>query len=164
MEVWLQFVSTMALVGGVVFAGVEWRTTRLEHRKQQQVALLRSFDTAMFAQSMRRVLDLAEGTSKEQIDADPELADHVWYWLGAMESLGELVHDRAVDLRVVDKTISGPIQVSWRKLRRYVDDDHRAYHAEAMFEWCQWLADQIARLERDERRVPAHIREAAWRP
>ncbi len=118
----------------------------------------------MFASSMRRVIDLADDTSKEQIDADPELADHVWYWLGAIESLGELVHDRAVDLRTVERTISGPIQVSWRKLRRYVEDDRRAYQAEAMFEWCQWLADQIARLEREEVRVPAHIGEVAWRP
>ncbi len=164
MDVWLQFVSTMALVGGVVFAGVEWRTARLERRKQQQIELLRSFDTAMFARSMRRVLDLADDTSKERIDTDPELADDVFYWLGAMESLGQLVHDRAVDLRTVERTIAGPIQVSWRKLHRYVDDDRRVYHAEAMFEWCQWLVDQIARLERDEGRVPAHIGEAAWRP
>jgi hypothetical protein len=161
---WLELISTLALVGGVVFAGVEWRSTRLERRKQQQVMLLRSFDSPTYTRAMRVVMELPDDMSKEQIDGDPELADLVWFWLGVLEALGELVHDRELPLQAVDDTISGPILVGWTKLRRYAADSRQAYGRETWNEWGQWLSEQLTRLEHDEGRTPAHIREADWRP
>jgi hypothetical protein len=161
---WLELISTSALVGGVIFAGVEWRSSRLERRKQQQVMLLRSFDSPTFTRAMRVVLALPDDATKEQIDADPELADLVWFWLGVTESLGELVHDREIPLQVVDDTISGPILMGWSKLSRYAAETRQTHGRDTWNEWGQWLAEQIGRLEHEQGRTPAYIREADWRP
>jgi len=160
----LQLISTLALVGGVTFAGVQWRSSRLERKKQQQVMLLRSFDSPTFTRAMRVVMELPDSTSKEAIDGDPNLADLVWFWLGVTESLGELVHERELPVQVVDDTISGPILVGWRKLHRYVEESRTTFGRATWNEWAQWLAELLDRYERTAGRTPAHVREAAWRP
>jgi hypothetical protein len=33
-----------------------------------------------------------------------------------------------------------------------------------MWEWYQWLAEQLAKLEGDQGRIPAYQREADWKP
>jgi hypothetical protein len=37
----------------------------------------------------------------------------LWYWLGAMESVGLLTFSREIDIRLVDVTFGGPVIVSW---------------------------------------------------
>jgi len=92
----------MAIVGAPVFAGVEWRTSRNERRRQQEIMLLRSFDSPSFTRAIRVVMDLSDGCSKSEIDASGETADLVWYWLGVMEQIGTLVRHGELALSRVD--------------------------------------------------------------
>ena len=162
----VDLLSTISLIGGLVFAGVQLREARRESRRQGQVQVLRGFESLDFLRAMRLILALPDDTPYEGFEErlGPGNVDLVWFWLGAMESIGILVHDRFVDLHDVDETYGGPVVLSFRKLRAYVTGVRQATGRESMHEWFEWLADQTARLEQERGREPAHVRERDWRP
>ena len=157
----LQMISTIAIVGGVVFAGMQWRGARRQRTREAEVLLLHSFQSPDFMRAMRQVLALPEGLSKKEIDAQVD-QDLLWYWFGAMESIGLLVHHRAIPLRLVDDTFGGPALISWNRLARYAHETRASLKRESMHEWFQWLAEHLTELERPGR-VAAHIRESDWK-
>jgi hypothetical protein len=158
---WLQLVSTLALSAAVIFAAVEWRATRRDRARQRQIMLLRSFDSPEFTKAMRTVMDLPNGRSKREIDGQPETADLVWFWLGVMEQIGFFVRSGELDLRLVDQTFSGPVQVTGAKLARYVADGRREYGSETMYEYGTWLAERLAEYRRERGRAPAYQEETS---
>ena len=161
----LQLISTTAIVGAVVFAGMQWRASRLQRAHTSEVLLLRSFDAPEFTQAMRLILALPDGLSKQEVESRFRNQDHLlWYWIGAMESIGILVHHREIDLRVVDDSFGGPTLLTWRKLHRYVDEVRADLKRDTMMEWYQWLAEHLEELERTEGRVAAYVRERDWKP
>jgi hypothetical protein len=161
----VNFVTTVALIGGLFFAAFEWRAQRAERRREAQMLLVRSFDSPEYTRALRRVMELPPDLTGAQIREalGPDDADLVWFYLGAMESMGILVHARQLDLRLVDQLHSQPILTGWDRLRHYVADVRAATGRETMHEWFQWLAERIAALEHEEGRVPAHIGEKDWR-
>lgn len=65
---------------------------------------------------------------------------------------------------VVADYYSGPIRVSWRKLRGHVQGERALVQRDTVDEWFQWRAE---RLEEDESKtlpVPAHIEHRDWTP
>jgi hypothetical protein len=51
----------------------------------------------------------------------------------------------------MDDLFSGAIEISWRKLHVFVEEDRRATERDTVWEWFQWLAERM--LER-EKKVP----------
>jgi hypothetical protein len=162
----VNIITAVALVSGLFFAAFEWRSSRLERRRQAQVLLLRSFDSPEFTKAMRRILALPEGQTRTQVEAalGPEGLDILWYWLGAMESIGIFVFTREIDIHMVDRSFGGPVIVTWRNLRGYADSIRAEVGRDSMHEWYQWLAERLMELERGEGRTAAHVREKDWRP
>lgn len=161
----LNLISTAAIVGGLIFAGVELRASRRQRRHEAQVLLLHSFEGPDFTRSMKAIMSLPDGLSRAEVEARPgELDQKVWYWLGMMESIGMLVFGRDIDLRLVANTIGGPILISRHKLSRYMADVRADLQRDSFDEWFEWLADRVAALEDAEGRTPAQIREAGWKP
>lgn len=162
----VDLVSTVGLIGGLVFAGMEWRASRREGRRESQMTILRSFESPEFVKAMRLIMDLPDGLSRDELEArlDGAGIDLVWYWFGVMETLGVLAFERQVDIRDVDQVYGGPIIVTWRLLRPYVEDTRARTGRDSMHEWFQWLAEHVEQLEHDEGRSAAHIRERDWRP
>jgi len=81
-----------------------------------------------------------------------------------MESIGILVFNREIDIRLVDKSFGGPVLVIWRKLSHYVEAVRAEVGRDSMHEWYQWLVERIEALECEEGRTPAHLLHADWRP
>lgn len=161
----LNLISTAAIVGGLIFAGLELRASRSQRRHEAQVLLLHSFEGPDFTRSMKAIMSLPDGLSRAEVEARPgDLDQKVWYWLGMMESIGMLVFGRDIDLPLVANTIGGPILISRHKLSHYIADVRADLQRDSFDEWFEWLADRVAALEDAEGRVPAHIREADWKP
>jgi hypothetical protein len=141
---------------------MQWRASRRQRAREAEVLILRSFESPDFTRAMHRILALPNGLSKKEVDAQMD-RDLLWYWFGAMESVGLLVHHRAIDLGLVDEAFGGPIILSWSKLGPYARESRKAVKRESMHEWFQWLAERLAELERPGR-IAAQIRERDWKP
>jgi len=161
----LQSISTLAIVGGLLFAGFQWRSAREAAARDAQLLLFRSFDTPLFTTAMRTITSLPDGLSAAEIEAlGDDRLELIWFWGGQIEGLGLLVHARAIPIALVDNFYGGPILITWRRLHRFAIDVRRQLGRDTMFEWFQWLAEQLEHLEREQGRAPAFEREADWKP
>lgn len=163
LSVALSLITTVAVVSGVLFAGVQVRHARLQRAREAELLLARSFQTPEFMQAMFTAMHLPDGISREDLDAlGAAVGAHVNLWQGSMESLGILVHHRELSMGLVEDFFSGPIVISWRKLRRSTEETRQAFGRDTMSEWFQWLAERIEEREAGRAPAPANIEFADW--
>jgi hypothetical protein len=160
----LSLISTLAIVGGVVFAAFQVREARRQREREAQLVLVRSFQTPEFTQAMQLILGLPDGLTKAQVDAlVGDKVDLVFYWIATFGSLGILVYHHEISLELIAEFFSGPITVGWRKLHAYVVEVRRETQRETIGEWWEWLAGRLAAREATEPRVPAYRAHPDWR-
>lgn len=146
MEVVLQAIEAAAVVTGVGFAIVQVRQYRRDRRRTAAIELLHSFQTPAFAEALNIVYNLPDGLSREELEARLQGRFHILYSLmTTWESLGILVHMGEIELGLVDDFFSGPILISWRKLKGHVEGERSATGRATIEEWFQWLAAAGAR-------------------
>ena len=74
-----------------------------------------------------------------------------------------LVFRREVTLDLVDDFFSGPILLSWQKLKVYSEEWRRTLSRETGNEWFHWLAEKMMEREKFSPPVPAYIAHRTWR-
>jgi len=158
-------INALAVTAGVIFAAVQIRDYRRQRHRDSMSALVRSFQTPSFAHSLRRVSFLPDNVGREQITAllGPDGEDHCYALLTSWEALGILLYRKEITIDLVDDFFSGPIIVSWRKLRRYVEAMRTEAKRDTYFEWVQWLAERMMERELKTPPVPAHIAHRDWK-
>jgi hypothetical protein len=104
---------------GVVFAGVQIRQYQRQRKRDAMLKLVRSFQSPAFTAALRRVLSPPDdaGSAKIREVLGPAGEDAVYLVSLSWESLAVLVFRREVTLNLVDHFFSGPLVLSWRKLR-----------------------------------------------
>ncbi len=157
-ELLFQAIQTAAVVIGVGFAVYETRKYRRKREREAALELLHAFQTPEFAKALVLVYRLRDGLSKREIEETLGEDIYVVYALmTTLESLGILVHRGEFNVDLVDDFFSGPIVVSWRKLKNYVANDRQDAGRETISEWFQWLAEAFMARESTRTPVPAHI-------
>ncbi|NIS83390.1 MAG: hypothetical protein GTO14_25065 [Anaerolineales bacterium] len=161
----IDVLSVIAVVSGLIFAGVELRQFRISRERESALELFNAFQSPEFIRGIRAITHLPDNQSKEQVE---ELAgdrmDDLYLVITSFEGLGALVHKEEVSLRMVEDFFSGIIVTTWSKLRRFVEDERKALNRETWAEWTQWLAERIMERERKRPAVPAHIEYQDWKP
>lgn len=161
----LNLVSTIAIVLGLFFAGVQVRQAQRDRTRDAQMVLVNSFNTPAFMHSMRLVIDIPDGLSRTEVEAHLRGDEtDLYYWLGTMEGLGLLVFHRSVSIDLVDFAFAGPIIASWHKLEAYCRARRDELQRESMHEWFQWLAERLEEYEAHEGREAAQIKYRDWQP
>lgn len=160
-----EFLGGIAVIGGVLFAVIQIRQYREGKQREIALELLRSFQTPDFAKALRAVFYMPDGLTREEVEAYAGEDMHLVYALGTtFESLGILVFRGEVSLALVDDFFSGPITISWRKLKPYHIGEREELNRETIGEWFEWLADRMSERESNRPPVPAHIAHKSWRP
>jgi hypothetical protein len=160
----LQLISTLTLLFGVCFGLLQLRLNRAQSERDSALELLRSFQTPEFAHALLLIFALPDDLPKAQIEERlGSDVPTVYALLTTWESLGILVFREEVSLALVDDFFSGPILLSWRKLRRYVEEQRQEQGRETIEEWFQWLAERMEERESRQRPIPAHVMHKNWR-
>ena len=158
-------VSAVALVIGILFGMLQLRQYDQRRRRENALELVHSFQTAAFAKALEMIFRMPEGLNRREVEA--WVADDrtsVLLIISTWESLGILVHRHELDLDLVDDFFSGPIVVTWRKLRLYIEDVRRDENRNTFSEWAHWLAERMLEREGETPPVPAHIAHRDWQP
>ena len=109
------------------------------------------------------VYAMPDGLTKAEIAAQAGEDMHLVYALTTTwESLGVLVFRGELSLSLVDDFFSGPISISWRKLRPYMVGEREEQNRETIGEWFEWLADQLKKRESKVLPIPAHVAHRSW--
>jgi len=158
-------ISAFALVTGLVFALIELRQHRASRKREAALLLLNSFRTADFNKALHFIFELPEGLPYPELEKAYESNADDAYTLGlTWESLGVLVCRGEISLDLVDDLFSGPIIISWRKLKPIVEHRRREQGRDTLGEWFQWLAERMMEREADSPPIPAYIKYREWKP
>jgi len=158
-----EVVSAIAVIIGFGFAFIEIRRYRSRKLRESMLELVKSYQTLEFAIALTRLIDVPDGLSKKQLEK--HLGDDMRFislLMTTWEGLGILIHRRELSLELLEDFFSGPITLSWRKLKRYVEEMRRIGGTETYFEWFQWLAERILERETEALPTPAYIEHRDW--
>jgi len=158
-------INAFAVTTGVIFAAAQIGYYRQRRRRDAMLELVRSFQSPAFTSALRRVQSLPDGADTERIREvlGPDGEDVVYLVSITWETLGILVFHREVTLDLVDDFFSGPILLSWQKLKIYSAECRRTLKRETFNEWFQWLAARMMEREKLSPPVPAYIAHRTWR-
>jgi hypothetical protein len=163
-EAIFQGIQAIAVVTGIGFAAYEIRQYRHDRNREAAMELLHAFQTPDFAKAVVLVYRLPDGLSKREVES--RLGDDL-YVVYAMtttwESIGVLLHRGEISMDLVDDFFSGPIVVSWRKLKNYVAEERQETGRATVSEWFQWLAERFIDWETEAPPIPANVQFRDWR-
>jgi hypothetical protein len=158
-------INAVAVTAGVIFAAAQIRQYRQRRQRDAMLELVRSFQSPAFTAALRRVLSLPDGADSAKIREvlGPDGEDAVYLVSLTWESLGVLVFRREVTLDLVDDFFSGPLVISWQKLKVYSEEGRQTLSRETFNEWFHWLAERMLERETALPPVPAYIAHRDWR-
>jgi hypothetical protein len=158
-------INAIAVTAGVIFAAAQIRQYRQRRQRDAMLELVRSFQSPAFTAAYRRVLSLPDGADAAKIREvlGPDGEDVVYLVSLTWESLGVLVYRREVTLDLVDDFFSGPLVISWRKLKVYSEEWRRTLNRETGNEWFHWLAERMLEREKTSPPIPAYVAHRHWR-
>lgn len=161
----VDILSIVAVVSGLVFAGVELRQVRKSRERESALELFKTFQSPDFMRGVRAITQLKDHQTKKQVEAYlGDRMDDLYFVLAILEGMGALVYKEEISMQLVEDFFAGGIITTWLKLRRFIEDERKALNRETWAEWYQWLAERILEREANKAVVPAHIEYAGWKP
>jgi hypothetical protein len=157
-------VSTLAIVIGLYFAGIQLRILNKQREGDAATQLLHSFQTPEFHEAVSILVDLPEGLSKREIEerlGDKMTCMRVLF--GTFESLGILIFRREIDINLVEDFFSGVIILTGKKFKNYIKEVRELSNRPTYYEWMQWMYEQVEKRESKTPAVPAYIEFQNWK-
>ena len=107
-------INAIAVTAGVIFAAVQINHYRRRRRRDAMLNLVQSFQGPTFARGLRRIIELPDGASADEIrktlGADGE--DLVVHVTATWETIGVLLFHGELSIEIIDDFFSGPILIS----------------------------------------------------
>jgi len=155
-------INAIAVTAGVIFAATQIRDYRRQRKRDSMLSLVRSFQSPAFAKGLRRLIELPDNASSDQIREilGTEGEDLIVHVTATWETIGVLLFHGELTIDIIDDFFSGPILISWRKLLPYTTDIRQQYQRDTWSEWFQWLAERMMERESTAPAVPAYIAHA----
>ena len=160
----LNTVSTIAIVGALIFTAMQVRQANLSRRDQSAVTVIQTSQSDSWAHALEAVAQLPANARLEDIrGGGPALEQAIFDYGVKLETIGYMVFRRMAPLETVDDLMGGVVLVYWSRARSWIEYERIRSDNPKFFEWCQWLAERISELQAKRGRQPAHIRFSGWR-
>src|SRR5438046_10544897 len=142
-------INAFAVTSGLIFTAAQIGYYRQRRRREAMLELVRSFQSPAFTSALRRVLSLPDGADTRKIREvlGPDGEDAVYLVSLTWESLGILLFRRELTLDVIEDFFSGPILLSWQKLKVYSEEWRIAQKRETGSVWFHWLSERMIERE-----------------
>jgi len=156
----LNLVSTVTLIGALIFTGLQVRAANRARRDQAAVTVI---ETAALSENSARILELfgeiPEGASATVIDnLDVETRHQILQFGLRLEVIGYMVFHGLVDVQTANDLAGGAILTFWSRAKNWSEERRKRTRHDEFLEWCEWLATQIAQCRATRPYVPAYSR------
>ncbi len=161
----LNLVSTIAIVGALIFTALQVRQGNRSQRDQAALAMMKTVMRDTLTQSLELLSDLPANTPLAEIEkAGAETRRALLEFGVGLESIGYMAFRRMLPLDTVDELMGGLTQMYWSRAKAWAENERTRTDNPKFFEWCEWLADRIGDRRRMQRgHLPAHTQHAPWR-
>lgn len=159
----LDIITVVAVILGILFGLVQLRHYHLSREREAALLLLNSFQTVEFFQGLWTIQELPKGLTKNQIEESVgEEIRLVYLVMSSWESIGILIFNREISIKMVDDAYGNSIIVSWQRLNQYVAGLRDDLQRDTSFEWFQWLAERMIEREKAQPPLPAYLAYRDW--
>ena len=156
----LNLVSTITVIGALVFTGLQVRAAN--HARREQAAVT-AIQTTALSENSARILELLgevpENASAAEIDnLSAEVRRQILEFGLRLEIIGYMVSHGMVDLQIVNDLGGGAILGFWSRAKNWSQERRKRTGEAEFLEWCEWLATQIALHRATRTYIPAYER------
>src|SRR5437764_13742302 len=104
-------INAVAVTAGVIFAAAQIRHYRRRHRRDAMLNLVQSFQGPTFARGLRRIIELPDGASADEIRRmlGTEGEDLVVHVTATWETIGVLLFHGELSIDIIDDFFSCPV-------------------------------------------------------
>lgn len=160
----LNVLSTVALIGALLFAALQVRAASRNRDEQAAIAIINTAQSDAWTRALHLLHTIPFGASASDIDALGIEVGRAIEDIGIrVETIGYMVHRRIVSLEAVDDLIGGIVIFWWQRVKPYAERDRARTDNEKSYEWFQWLAERLAERHDLVDTRPAYSRHAAWK-
>ena len=160
----LNLISTLAIVGALIFTGLQVRAANLARREQAAITLIQTSQSESWTRALDLIGKLPENAQASDVErVGPELERSIWNMGVRLETIGYMVFRRNVTLETVDDLMGGVTLMFWSRTKNWCEHDRVRTGNPKSFEWCEWLANRISERRQRLGHNPAHLRYARWR-
>jgi len=156
----LNLVSTVTLIGALIFTGLQVRAANRARRDQAAVTVI---ETAALSENSARFLELLseiqEGALAVAIEnLDAETKRQIFLFGLRVEVIGYMVFHGLVDVQTVNDLAGGAILSFWSRAKNWAEERRKRTGHDEFLEWCEWLATQVTQYRAKRPYVPAYSR------
>ena len=156
----LNLISTVTLIGALVFTGLQVRAANRARREQAAVTAIQ---TTALSENSARIMELLgeipEGAAAIAIkNLDPGTRLQIMQFGLRLEITGYMVSHGMVDLQIVNDLAGGAILGFWARAKNWSEERRKRTGEAEFLEWCEWLVRQIERERSARGYVPAYAR------
>jgi hypothetical protein len=158
----LNLVSTVTLIGALVFTGLQVRAANRARREQAAVTVIEaalSENSARFLELLSEIPEGASAAAIENLDADTRR--QIFLFGLRVEVIGYMVFHGLVDVQTVNDLAGGAILSFWSRAKNWSEERRKRTGHDEFLEWCEWLVTQIAQYRATRPYVPAYSRARA---
>jgi hypothetical protein len=164
LAVWLNLISTFAIVAALIFAALQVRQGNIKRRDQASITLIQTIQSEGWTRMLELISKLPDGAQASDVDAAGAEVQRAVIDFGIrLETVGYMVFRRNVELRTVDEMIGGITLAFWARGKGWLQRERERTGTPKYAEWCEWLADRIAERRDKIGHDPAHVLYADWR-
>ena len=157
----LNVFSTLALVGALIFAGLQVRSANRAREEQNAVKLIEAALSTVLSLPPSFFTELST-TTEDVKGYSPDIIRSLEETGFRLEALGYLVYRRVLSLRSVEELMGGMIMLWWARIKPLAERDRQTTENPRMFEWVQWLAERVAERRAGTDSKPAFQAHASW--
>ncbi len=156
----LNLVSTVTLIGALVFTGLQVRAANRARREQAAVTAIQ---TTALSENSARIMELlgeipADAAASVINNLDADARRQIFQFGLRLEVTGYMVSHGMVDLQIVNDLAGGATLGFWSRVKNWVQERRKRSGEEEFFEWCEWLATRIEQYRATRAYVPAYSR------
>lgn len=159
-----QILGGIAVVVAIFFGIAQIRQFKQQRLDAAAIEIMRSLQDREFTHAFRLIYSLEAGVGAHALRSlGPDYEDAAIAIGTRFETMGLLVFQRSIPFHLVEQQIGGAIVLLWAKLQPWTEDYRAEQKHPLLFEWFQWLAEQLRQRGRPEQ-VPAYLRHKEWTP
>src|SRR5215212_5840380 len=162
--IWLNLISTAAIVGALVFTGLQVRSANLARRDQAAMELIRTALSENSARGLEMFGSIPEHAPANVIEQMSVEARRDIFEFGIrFEMIGYMVYRRLLDLKTVDDLTGGTILGCWSRTEAWAKERRAQTGHDEFLEWLEWIVLQLEKRRGTRAYVPAYKKHTDWR-
>jgi hypothetical protein len=160
----LNLISTVAIVGALIFTGLQVREANRTRRDQAAVTVIQTALSENSARALALLSEIAENAPATALDnLDSETKRVILEFGLRLEVIGYMVFRRLVDVKTVNDLAGGAVLAFWSRTRAWAQQRRKQTGHDEFLEWCQWLSMRIAQQRATQPYKPAYLAYEDWR-